>query len=380
MLGMPGMRGTLGTAVAPGARARGRFVPSDGRGDACLWLPDRALVAQAATFAQAEADRGLREVTLTRAPCFDVPGARVHLALECFQVTGSFKVRGALFALREARRLTPTLTRVVAASAGNHGAGLAFAARALGLTATLFVPSGAPEAKLAKMRAYGAEPRLAASAHYDGAEAEAIAYAAREGVPFVSPYDDPAVLVGNGASLAFELTRALGGAPGAVVAPFGGGGLATGLAVGLAVASGAAYGEGPWVYGAQSEASCAFALSLERGRAVTTLEGPATLAEGLEGGISERGFARARAVCAGALVVSEDAIEDAMHALYMHFGLVVEGSAAVGVAALASETGRAELARSRDGRDVDVVVVVTGRNVDASRAADLVRHAPLRRR
>lgn len=359
----------------------GRFVPCTTRDASCPWLPGPELVVLASGFAEAEAALGLREVSVARAPCFDlpgVPGARVHLALECFQVTGSFKVRGALFALREARRRAPGLQRVVAASAGNHGAGVAFAARALGLTATLFVPRGAPEAKLAKMRAYGAEPRLADSSHYDGAEAEAMAFAAAEGAPFLSPYDDPEVLVGNGASLAFELTRALGRAPAAVVAPIGGGGLATGLALGLAVASGVPYGEGPPTFGAQSEASCAFASSLERGQAITTLEGPPTLAEGLEGGISERGFARARAVCAGALVVSEAAIEASMHALYTQFGLVVEGSAAVGVAALATRAGRAALASAIGGREGDVVVLVTGRNVDAARAADVVRHRPVR--
>ena len=356
----------------------GRFVPSGSRDARCPWLPAPALVAQASRFTESQAALGLREVSLARAPWLDLPGVRVHLALECFQVTGSFKVRGALFALREAQRRAPEVRRVVAASAGNHGAGVAFAARALGLTATLFVPRGAPEAKLAKMRAYGAEPRLAASSHYDGAEAEAIAYAADAGAPFLSPYDDPDVLVGNGASLAFELTRGLGRTPAAVVAPIGGGGLATGLALGLASASEVPSGEGPPVFGAQSEASCAFARSLECGRAVTTLEGPPTLAEGLEGGISERGFARARAVCAGALVVSEAAIEGAMRALYTQMGLVVEGSAAVGVAALATRAGQDALASALGGRDGDVVVVVTGRNVDAARAADVVRQRPVR--
>jgi len=372
---------------APPHAEAGRFVVGGPRDSSCPsspWLPERELVALASGFARAEAALGLREVNLARTPSFDLVGApgaprvRVHLALECFQVTGSFKVRGALFALREARRRTPGLSRVVAASAGNHGAGVAFAAKALGLTATLFVPRGAPEAKLAKMRAYGAEPRLADSIHYDGAETEAMAYAAAEGVPFVSPYDDPDVLVGNGASLAFEIARALGAPPAAVVAPIGGGGLATGLALGLAVAAGVPYGEGPPVLAAQSEASCAFALSLERGRAITTLEGPPTLAEGLEGGISERGFARARAVCAGALVVSEAAIEAAMYALYTHLGLVVEGSAAVGVAALATQAGQAALARAGAGSDADVVVVVTGRNVDAARAAKVVLRQPVR--
>jgi threonine dehydratase len=278
--------------------------------------------------------------------------ARVWVALELLQVTGSFKVRGALLAM--SRLASKGETRVVAASAGNHGAGVAYAARALGLHATIVVPKGAPETKRARIASYGAELVVSPSEGYDAAEREAIALAAERGLPFLSPYDDVAVLAGNGASLGYEIAAALGRSPAVVLAPFGGGGLATGLACALPESR---------VWGAQSEASPAFARSLERGSAVESLDPEPTLADGLEGGISKRAFARARAVVSGVVVVGEAAIGAAMAAAYRSLGVTIEGSAAAALAPLLDELPQ-ELRPSEGG---DLVVVLTGRNVDRAR-------------
>jgi threonine dehydratase len=279
----------------------------------------------------------------------------VLLALDNLQVTGSFKVRGALSALDLVRRKGGT--HVAAASAGNHGIGIARAARLFGMRASVVVPNNAPDGKIARIRREGAEV-LFAKGGYDAAEALARSFASDCQIPFVSPYDDVAVLTGNGSSLAFEIVEALGCVPNHVLVPIGGGGLATGMAWGIATCSGEDPRKKRRVWTVQSEASPAFALSLERGRAVESLPPSSpTLAEGLEGGISASSFARASSVVAGVTVLSEQRIAAAMKWAYSRLGLRLEGSAA------------AALVPALDGLPPligggNLVIVLTGRNVD----------------
>jgi threonine dehydratase len=268
-------------------------------------------------------------------------------------VTGSFKVRGALLAL--SRVAATGAKSVVAASAGNHGAGVAYAANVLDMNATIVVPRTAPEAKRTRIASAGAKLVVADVDGYDAAEREGMALAERTGVPFVSPYDDVAVVAGNGGSLGAEIESALGHAPAMVIAPFGGGGLATGLACALPHSR---------VWGAQSEASPAFAMSLDKDDAVVTLDAADTLADGLEGGISRTAFERARAVVAGVAVVSEENIGAAMAAAWRSLGVTIEGSAAAALAPLLDDLPPEMRPQSRD---ADLVVVLTGRNVDCTR-------------
>lgn len=288
----------------------------------------------------------------------EIGGRPVWLALECLQPVGSFKIRGALTAL--ARMKERGVARVVAVSAGNHGGGVAAAASELGIDATIVVPRTAPRKKVDKIRSLGGDrvEVIEEGEGYDAAEAFALGLAKERGLPFVSPYDDVDVVSGNGGSLALEIEDALGTTPGLVLAPFGGGGLATGLACG--------FGPPRIVWGVQSEASPAFALSLERGAAVTTLPFAETLADGIEGGIAVDAFARAAGVCAGVIVVDEAAIAHAMRFAFSELGLVIEGSAAVALVPLLSGLP-AQIDPSGD-----VVVVLTGRNVDRDRVARVV--------
>ena len=346
-----------------------RVVRADGFRRPAWDVPRSAAEGLATRFPEAH----LRPTTLLRTPDLDRTAdpagrVRVWLALECLQVTGSFKVRGALMALAEARRRLGPGARVVAASAGNHGAGVAYAARAFGLAATVVMPEGAPEAKRARVLRDGATLVLYPSPHYDDAEAHAKGLAESTGALFISPYDDPFVAAGNGGSLGFEIKGALGATPGIVLCPFGGGGLASGLA--WAFEDSALEWERP-VWGVQSEASPAMALSLERGSAVTRLtdEG-STLAEGLEGGISEGGFARARGAVGGVVVVSEAEIAAAMVFGLEELGLALEGSAATALVPL--------LGRLPEGIPIaeggqDCVAILTGRNVDRLRLLRLPR-------
>jgi threonine dehydratase len=291
----------------------------------------------------------------------DSGDVRVWLALECLQFTGSFKVRGALSALGRLR--SRGFSRVVAASAGNHGAGVAAVAKHIGMEATVVVPETAPRKKVNAIRAAGASI-VEHGNGYDAAEAHAMVLADERGDPFLSPYDDIDVIAGNGGTLANDIVDVL--EPTIVLAPFGGGGLATGLACGLAHALGEAYGEQRRVWGVQGERSPAFALSLEQGAAVTSLPPAQTIADGLEGGIATRAYERAAGVCAGVVVVTEDQIEDALRVAFRDLGLVIEGSAA---AALAPVLAGLPNEICHEG---DVVVVLSGRNVDPERVMRLV--------
>ena len=196
----------------------------------------------------------LREVPIVRAADLDTRAdpdgdTRVWLALEALQVTGSFKVRGALVAL-EAHRGRGA---AVAASGGNHGLAVAYAARVLGLDATVCVPRTASPAKCAKIERYGAELVVAESDLLEDVETLAREIARSRRSAYIAQCDDLDVVAGNGASLGFEIVRGLGGVPERVLAPYGGG-LATGLSWALRAEARdrlapASKGMGPTVWG-----------------------------------------------------------------------------------------------------------------------------------
>jgi threonine dehydratase len=319
-------------------------------------MPDAALLESVRDLGRRFPAAKLRRLAVVRAEELDTrAGGRVWLGLESLQVTGSFKVRGALVAIADAIAKQGANARIVTASAGNHGAGVAYAAQVLGARAAVYVPKNAPDAKKTRIARSGAELVVCDVEGYDEAEAIAQSAARAAGVPFLSPYDDVRVVAGNGASLAFETLDALGKAPDVVIAPFGGGGLASGLACGFRHAK-----ANVRVWGAQSEASCAMAMSIDRGEAVTSLPGVETLAEALEGGISVEAFARATKVVEGVLVVSERLIACAMAHVHRELGLTIEGGAATALAPILA--GLPEPVRG-----ADVVVLLTGRNVDRAR-------------
>ncbi len=180
--------------------------------------------------AQAKLRPHLRRTPLLRLEVPTPTGPVAAVAkLECLQVTGSFKVRGALNAL--AATAAP---EVVACSGGNHGLGVAYAARALGRRATVFLPTDAPPAKVSGLRRLGAEVLQPAPTMAE-AFAEAWDYARSEGRPLIHPYDQPEVVEGQG-TLGLELrTEAPEVTEWAVAV--GGGGLAAGLSLALAGAA-----------------------------------------------------------------------------------------------------------------------------------------------
>lgn len=272
-------------------------------------------------------------------------GVDVWLKLECFQATGAFKLRGALNAL-----LTSKADRVVTASAGNHGLGVARAASLLGVSATVVVPETASEAKVEALRQSGAE-LLQRGPTYDEAEAEGLRLARERGWPFISAYNDAAVVAGGG-TIALEI---LEDAPrsSTILVPAGGGGLIGGIGV-------AAHGLRPEVavIGIQSVASPALHAALEAG-AIVPVEVKPSLADGLAGNVEQTTITLGllKEHVRDVVLVEETEIAEAMRWLLVYERVVVEGSAAVGVAALLSGRVRPE---------GPIAIVLTGRNVSAA--------------
>lgn len=282
----------------------------------------------------------------------ELAGVDVWLKFECFQLTGSFKLRGALNALS-----VLTDARVVTASAGNHGLGVARAAALLGKHATVVVPESASAAKVEALRDSGAE-LVQVGVTYDDAERAGMQLARDRGLPFVSAYNDPAVVAGGG-TIAVEVLEDLPRIRTFIV-PGGGGGLIGGIGV-------AAHGLDPsiLVYGVQSEASPSLYAAKRAGHLVS-VDVQASLADGLAGNVEPGSitFDLLQQHVRDVVVVSEAAIANAMRWLVLNEHVLAEGSAAVGVAAL--------LQRALPGVDGPLAVILTGRNVAASVSKDVL--------
>jgi len=278
-------------------------------------------------------------------------GAPVYLKLETVQPTGSFKLRGATNAL--AQLAEEGAMRVVTASTGNHGRALAHAARALGLEAAVCMSSLVPENKVRAVAALGARVVIAGNSQ-DDAQVEAQRLVREEGYAFVPPFDDVRVIAGQ-ATIGVEILEALPDAA-MVVVPLSGGGLFSGVAF-------AAKAIRPDVamIGVSMERGAAMQASLAAGKPVRVDELD-TLADSLGGGIgldNRHTFAMTRALIDDAVLLDEASIARGIVHAYREERLVVEGAAAVGIAALLD--ARIDRHARRDG---PIVVVVSGANID----------------
>ncbi len=266
--------------------------------------------------------------------------------LESLQATGSFKLRGAAVKLA---RLQPAERKrgVVAASAGNHGLGVALAGQRLGVAVTVVVSRGAAQIKRDGMARLGAEV-IESTGEYQQAEREACALARERGSVFVSPFDDDDVIDGNGAWLGREIYEQHSSLK-CVVVPIGGGGLIAGLARELAP-------RGVHVIGVQPAVNCAMKESLAQARALVDYSGGETLCEGLEGAVAQRTYELTRAHVSDIVLVDEREVLAAIAYAYRALGLIVEPSAAVVIAA--ANSGRLQA-------EDDAVLVITGSNIDS---------------
>ena len=282
----------------------------------------------------------------------DMFGVAVHLKLECWQPTRSFKVRGAFSALAA---LDPGARArgVVTASAGNHGQAVALAAARFGVRATVFVPADAPRTKKHRIRALGAALDES-SASYDDAEDAAVAWAERNEATFVHAFSDDAVVAGQ-ATVALEVLEELPDVR-TVLVPVGGGGLIAGIGVVLR-------DRAPHVrlLGVQSVETRVMHDSLRAGRLVDLAVTP-TLADGLAGRIDARSLARVQELVHEIHLVEETDIAEAIRTLFVRDGIVAEGAGAVAIAALTA-------LRQVDG---PAAAIITGGNIDAARLSHIL--------
>jgi len=287
-------------------------------------------------------------------------GCRAHFKCEHQQRAGAFKARGALNAVLSLSDADAS-RGVAAHSSGNHAAALALAAQIRGVPCHVVMPSNAPEVKRARTAGYGAEIVLCEPT-LEAREATLADVLARTGAVEVHPYDDPAVIAGQGTATMELLEQAP--ALGAVIAPVSGGGLLSGTAI-------AAHGlrSDLAVWGAEPMEVDDAHRSLTSG--VRTSAGNRTsIADGLLAVLSDRTFAILRQHGVQVVTVSEDEIIDAGALVFTHLAQVVEPSAATAVAGL--------IALARRGVDLpdDVGVILSGGNVDPEPQRSIPVEAP----
>ncbi|QKJ19055.1 threonine ammonia-lyase [Microbacterium hominis] len=287
-------------------------------------------------------------------------GVPVHLKLENLQRTGSFKIRGATYRLSRLSEEERT-HGVVAASAGNHAQGVALAAQALGIPATIFMPLGVPVPKLLATRGYGADVVL------EGATVEtplrrAAEFAERTGAIFIHPFDHPDVIAGQG-TLGLEIVDDLPEVE-TIIMGIGGGGLIAGVAA-AAKAKAAREGRTLRVIGVQAENASPYPRSLAEGHPVEVETTP-TIADGIA--VARPGdlpFAIIRELVDDVVTVTDDDIARALLVLLERAKQVVEPAGAVGVAAIlagkVTATG-------------PTVVVLSGGNIDPLLLQRVVAH------
>jgi threonine dehydratase len=309
----------------------------------------------APTLADVEAARerltgkGVRMTPLYASETFGrMTGRVVELKAETLQRTGSFKIRGAvnkLESLTEAERKAG----VVAASAGNHGQALAWAAREAGVEATIFMPAETPMAKVEPTRNYGAQAELI-GATFEDALAAALAHVEETGATFVHPFEDPVVIAGQG-TIGLELVEQLPEVE-TVIIPVGGGGLASGIALALRAVK-----PDVKVVGVQAAACAPLAGETELGY---------TIAEGIA--VKKPGELTSRILddhLESIVTVTDEEISEAIVLLMERAKLVVEGAGAAAVAALLA---------GRIPGEGPTVAILSGGNIDPTLLIQVMRH------
>jgi len=294
--------------------------------------------------------------TVVRTPLLPAPwDDELWVKPESLQPVGSFKLRGATHAVA---RLDPAVRSrgVVTHSSGNHGQALAYAAQAAGVPCTVVVPEGAPQVKVDRIRAFGAEVVLVPPARRLP-EAERVA--AETGATLVPPFDDPRIIAGQG-TIGLEILADLPDLD-VVLVPVGGGGLSSGVATAVKALRPSAA-----VIGVEPALAADARDSLAAGEVVVwdVERTYRTSADGLRTNLSALTLAHLRERLDGIVTVTEEEITAAMGRLAREARLVVEPSGAVAVAAHLFH--RDELPSGR------TAAVVTGGNVDPARLASVL--------
>jgi threonine dehydratase len=279
----------------------------------------------------------------------DIAGGDVYLKLENTQVTGSFKLRGALNVLAT---LSPDVRArgVVASSAGNHGLGVAYAAKHFGAPATIFVPSTAPEVKRKGITALGATIDTS-QPHYDAAMDAAKAFAAERGATYINPCLGEMLLAGQG-TVALEILSELPDLA-TLVVNVGGGGLLGGCGALVRAAAPRVR-----IVGAQSEKTAAMSRSLAAGR-IVEIENEPTLADGLAGQIDAEAFDIGRHALDEIATLTEREIAESIGFLWRDHAQRVEGAGACATGVVWK--------RKLSSLPTPAAIVVSGGNIDDSK-------------
>lgn len=274
----------------------------------------------------------------------------LYLKMECWQRCGCFKVRGAINAV-SALTADERARGLITCSSGNHGLALAYAAELFGgAPVRIYVPEKAQKAKVDKIRQLGADVMPRGSHFLETLEA-ALKYAETSGGTFVHSHDDPLVIAGQG-TIGIELLEQLPEID-VVVVPVGGGGLISGIASALKPAA-----PNSRVFGVEPDAAPGAWLSFRDGRCHERIELRPSVADGLCGTLTPRTFSIMRKHVETIELVGERDIELSMQRLLKDEQLLVEGSAAVGLAAI--EKGTVNV------RGKKTVIILTGRNIQAT--------------
>ena len=283
--------------------------------------------------------------------------APVHLKLEVLQKTGSFKTRGAvnkIFTLTDEQKKNGVIT----ASTGNHGRAVAFAAKAVGIPAVVCMSEDVPQNKVDAIRALGAATVIHGK-NQDDAFLRADELIAERGLTMVPPFDDLQIIAGQG-TIGLEILEDLPEVD-TVLVPLSGGGLLSGIALALKLADSKIN-----IVGVSMERAPIMVHSLRAGQPITMPE-EETLADSLRGGIGLKNqftFRIVRDFVDDVILVSEEEIADAMKFAFYEHHLVLEGAAAVGIAAL--QNGKVQNING------DVAVILSGGNVDMNDFLDVV--------
>lgn len=305
-------------------------------------------IAESAVDAARRIKGIVTQTPLRRSSTFsDSTGADVYFKLENAQHTGSFKLRGAtncLMSLKPEQRAAGC----VAASSGNHGAAVAYAMRELGMTGVIFVPEQTSHAKIDAIKSYGGDVQFFGTDGLD-TEQHARAYASERGMYYVSPYNDPTIIAGQG-TCGVEIVAQLPDIDTAFIA-VGGGGLISGVGSVLK-----RHNPKIQLFGCQPAASAVMARSVEAGR-ILDLPSDATLSDGTAGGVEPGAitFELCRELVDEFVLVSEAEIAAAMRAYMAAESDRIEGAAGVAIAAL--EARKQAIVKRK------IVVIICGGNV-----------------
>ena len=278
----------------------------------------------------------------------EMTGADVWLKYDSLQVTGSFKFRGALNTLLQLPD-DEKPNGIITASSGNHGMAVSRASTIAGVPADIYLARSVSPAKLSAIKAMGGNPVFVDSDDAYEAEAAGLLAARETGKPYVSPYNDPRIIAGQG-TCGLEIATQVPGAN-AVFVAVGGGGLISGIGLALEACSPKTELIGCW-----PEASPTLKVSMDAGEVVDAKTEP-TLSDGTAGGVEPGTITLdlAKRLISSTALVTETRIAEAMRLVAEHERQIVEGAAGVALAAFLDQAG--------DWVGKKVVVVLCGRNV-----------------